>query len=244
MSYKKHIITVLVAIFVATGAANAQQKYALLIGGDYQPGNEIPASNQWNNGQDMGQNGYDEFWNDTYLMWELLYDDPITGYSNDNINVLFAGGEDYTFYLQDIRYNSFLANGFNITDASAEKVNVLSALDDLANIQEQDYLFIWIMSNGGDVIIPGENNSSFVYLWGYDPANPSEGRLYDSELKAKLDLIPAHKKVVVVQAPHSGGFATTLADDNTIIITSSQTDEQTSLLLRKCHLQKCQSDKH
>ncbi len=229
MSYKKHIITVLVAIFVATGAANAQQKYALLIGGNYQPGNEIPASNQWNNGQDMGQNGYDEFWNDTYLMWELLYDDPITGYSNDNIEVLFAGGIDYTFQGQYGRYKS-LPNYPNIpyiTDAAATKTNVMAALDDLANIQEQDYLFIWIMSNGGDVIIPGENNSSFVYLWGYDPANPSEGRLYDSELKAKLDLIPAHKKVVVVQAPHSGGFASELADNLNITFTDNPNEVKT-----------------
>ncbi|MFU8844800.1 MAG: hypothetical protein ACNA7V_13435, partial [Bacteroidales bacterium] len=70
--------------------------------------------------------------------------------------------------------------------------------------------------------------NSYVYLWGYDPGNPNAGRLYDYELKSKLDLIPAHKKVVVVQAPNAGGFATVLADPNTIVITSSQTNQQSS----------------
>ena len=52
--------------------------------------------------------GYDEFWNDNYLMWELFYDD-IYGYSNDNINVLFGEGIDYsiTFPLYDGRYNPY-----------------------------------------------------------------------------------------------------------------------------------------
>ncbi|MCD4697907.1 MAG: right-handed parallel beta-helix repeat-containing protein, partial [Bacteroidales bacterium] len=111
-----------------------------------------------------------------------------------------------------------------ITDDFATKTNVMDALDDLVNIQEEDYLFIWIMGNGGNTD-PAENVWSYVYLWNYDPAYPNEGRLYDYELKAKLDLIPAHKKVVVVQAPNSGKFATTLADDNTIVITSSHSEE-------------------
>lgn len=206
----------------------AQQKYALLIAGDYKPGTEIPAIHKWNNGQAMDPvKGWDEFWNDTYLMWELLYDDPITNYTNENINVLFAVGVDYTTTFPDYhgRYNPLQTHGFNITDGSATKANVMAALDNLANIQEEDYLFVWIMSNGGNTTSPV---NSYVYLWGYDPGNPNAGRLYDYELKAKLDLIPAHKKVVVVQAPNAGGFATVLEDPNTIVITSSQANQQSS----------------
>ncbi|MCD4698612.1 MAG: T9SS type A sorting domain-containing protein [Bacteroidales bacterium] len=227
MKYKKQMIAILVALFTTIGALNAQQKYALIIGGDYKPGTEIPDNHKWNNGQNMDpQKGWDEFWNDSYLMWELLYDDPITGYSNDNIEVLFAEGIDYsiTFSQVDNRYKSYPNFGLDhITDAAATKANVISELNDLVNIKEEDYLFIWIMSNGGNT-----GTSSYVYLWDYDPGNPDDGILYDTELKAKLDLIPAHKKVVVVQAPNSGGFASELADDNTIVITSSQTDEQSS----------------
>jgi tetratricopeptide (TPR) repeat protein len=100
----------------------------------------------------------------------------------------------------------------------------MAKLDNLAGINEEDFLFVWIMSNGGNTD-PADNVWSYVYLWGYDPAHPNDGRLYDYELKAKLDLIPAHKKVVVVQAPNSGKFATTCADDNTIVITSSHSEE-------------------
>lgn len=231
----KNLIFVVLALVGLNSAVMAQQKYALLIAGDYHPDSEIPLeiplNHQWNNGNDLDpEKGWDEFWNDTYLMWELLYDDPITGYSNDNIEVLFAQGVDYsiTFPYQDGRYKSW--DNFqipSITDGAATKANVEAALDELAGINEEDYLFIWIMSNGGNTD-PADNVWSYVYLWGYDPVNPNAGRLYDYELKAKLDLIPAHKKVVIVQAPNSGKFATTLADDNTIVITSSQTDEQSS----------------
>jgi hypothetical protein len=223
----KLLILLVMAMFSLNSALYAQQKYALLIGGDYHPGSEIPVGHQWNNGNDLDPvKGWDEFWNDTYLMWELLYDDPISSYSDENITVLFAQGIDYTFPNQYGRYkSSYMFDIPSITDGEATKINVMDALDDMIlNINPEDYLFIWIMSNGGNTD-PADNVYSYVYLWGYDPANPNAGRLYDYELKAKLDLIPAHKKVVVVQAPNSGKFATTLADDNTIVITSSQIDE-------------------
>ncbi len=225
MLRKKQIITVLIAIFIAIGALNAQQKYALIIGGDYQPGIEIPVGDQWNNGLDMGPDGWDEFWNDSYLFWEMLYNHP-AGYSNDNIHVLFADGVDYEPEGQDNRYKSEPNYPVDhITDAAATKGNVMDVLiNDFADIQEEDYLFVFIMSNGGNTE-PAENVWSYVYLWDYDPAYPNEGRLYDYELKEKLDLIPAHRKVVIVQAPNSGCFATTLTDENTIVFTSSHIDE-------------------
>lgn len=231
MKYKGQILAVLMALIFATGAINAQEKYALLIGGDYKPGTEIPNNHKWNNGQNMDPTqGYSEFWHDTYLMWRMLYDHEYNhGYTNENIEVLFAGGVDYsvTFEPYFNRYDAHESYGFNITDDMATRTNVLSALDDLANVKPEDYVFIWIMSNGGNTD-PAENVWSYVYLWDYDPAYPNEGRLYDHELKARLDLIPAHKKVVVVQAPNSGKFATTCADDNTIVYTSSHADEAAS----------------
>jgi hypothetical protein len=187
----KKLIFVVLALIGLNSAVIAQQKYALLIAGDYYPGNEIPQNHQWNNGDALDpEKGWDEFWNDTYLMWELLYDDPISKYTNENIEVLFANNEDYssTFPEVDDRYDAFATYGFNITDDFATKTDVLDALDELALINEEDYVFIWIMSNGGNT-----GSSSYVYLWGYDPGNPNAGILYDTELNAKLDLIPAPK---------------------------------------------------
>ncbi len=193
---KVKIIFSLMAFIAMISAVDAQQKYALIIGGDYKPGEEIPDNHKWNNGLNMDPDkGYDEFWNDSYLMWKLLYNHKYR-YSNDNIKVLFADGVDYTFPLQDIHYNSFLANGFNITDAAATKTNVMDALDDMIlNINEEDYLFVWIMSNGGNTV-PSENEWSYVYLWGYDPGDPDAGRLYDYELKDKLVISRPTKRLL------------------------------------------------
>ena len=217
---KVKLILVLVALITTMGALNAQQKYALLIAGDYKPGIEIPDGDKWNNGQQMGADGYDEFWNDSYLFWEMLFNHP-AGFSNDNIDVLFADGVDYEPDGQDNRYKSYPNYGLDhITDAAATKTNVMDALNGLAGINEEDYLFVFIMSNGGHSQIGLDSDgNSYIYLWGYDPANPDAGRLYDYELEAKLDLIPAHKKVVVVQAPNSGGFARKLETENTIVLT-------------------------
>ena len=114
------------------------------------PGTEIPVEHRWNNGQDLDPvKGYDEFWNDTYLMWELLYDD-IYGYSNDNINVLFGideEGVDYTFLGQNNRYKASKHGLDKITDGAATKANVMSALNGFSGLSPYDYLFIWIMSN-------------------------------------------------------------------------------------------------
>ncbi len=119
---KVKFILSLMAIIAMISAANAQQKYALIIGGDYKPGTEIPTNHKWNNGIDMDEEmGYAEFWHDTYLMWELLYDHKYR-YSNDNIEVLFAGGEDYsiTYEPYDDHYRSEPDYDIDfITDAAA-----------------------------------------------------------------------------------------------------------------------------
>jgi hypothetical protein len=39
-----------------------------------------------------GEPTYEEFWNDTFLMWKTLRD---FGFEDDNIFVLFGNGEDY-----------------------------------------------------------------------------------------------------------------------------------------------------
>jgi len=222
----KNIIISLFALLLTGATIKAQQKYALLIAGDYKPGSEIPDNDKWNGGVNMDpQKGYDEYWNDTYLMWELLYDDPVSNFSDENITVLFAEGIDYTFPEQNGRYKSSENYDIDhITDGSSEKTEVISALDALAGINEEDYLVVWIMSSGGETFVPESGNSSFVYLWGYDPSTPNSGKLFDYELKAKLDLIPARKKVVIVQAPHSDGFKETFDSSNEIFFTSDTDD--------------------
>lgn len=219
---RKIVLFLVPAILLATNLwGQTPQKYAVLIGGDINATN-IPSASQWNNGQNMGPYGYDEFWNDTFLMWEMLYDDG-KGYSNDNIYVLFNGGSDFSFQGQAYRYKSSGYGIPQITNNSSTKANVQSVFSSLANtLTDDDFLYVWIMSHGwNDTETQQGIHHSWVYLYGCDPANPSQGKLYDYELKTMLDAIPALKKVVFVQAPGSGGFADELKNSNTIVETSN-----------------------
>ena len=62
---KKMIAILLIAITMTLFSA---EKYAVLIAGDYNP-TDIWSAAEWNGGSGKP---YTEFWNDTYLMWELL----------------------------------------------------------------------------------------------------------------------------------------------------------------------------
>ncbi len=88
---KLKVLFLFLMVYGISQLANAQEKYAVLITGDY-AATGIPTNEQWNQGQDRGGNGFDEFWNDTFLMWEMLQE---KGYSPENIYVLFADGNDY-----------------------------------------------------------------------------------------------------------------------------------------------------
>ena len=59
---------------------NAQEKYAVLITGDYAAEN-IPEDARWG-GSERDSAPRPEFWNDTYLMWEMLIN---KGYAQENI---------------------------------------------------------------------------------------------------------------------------------------------------------------
>ena len=141
--------------------ANGQEKYAVLITGDY-AATGIPASEQWNHGQDRGVNGFDEFWNDTFLMWEMLQD---KGYSPDHIYVLFADGQDYLSTAERYRPNDPTVT---VTDYSATYSNVENVFNGLANgsngfpqVTQDDFLFVWTFDHGG-----GSNGNSYLCLLG------------------------------------------------------------------------------
>jgi len=65
------------------------ENYAVLITGDT-PAGESESPKNWNEGE-CGEMGFDEFWNDTYMMWEMLYE---FGFTDDHIYVLYGDGND------------------------------------------------------------------------------------------------------------------------------------------------------
>ena len=154
------LILVLAAISLAC-TMQAQRRVAVLIVSNYD-NTGIPEQDRWNDG-DMG-NGteWSEFWNDTYLLWELLYHNQIgEGYSypNEDIYIYFANGNNYQPPLYASRY---LVPPFTqLTDTEANYESVVNLFNDLANgaeaLTENDFLFIWTMGHGGN----NENGSYF-----------------------------------------------------------------------------------
>ncbi|OQX73201.1 MAG: hypothetical protein B6D64_14155, partial [Bacteroidetes bacterium 4484_276] len=55
------------------GTLMAQEKYAIIIGGNVNPDESIiPSAEQWNGGAGVPNEDFDEIWNDAYLAWEML----------------------------------------------------------------------------------------------------------------------------------------------------------------------------
>jgi len=219
----KNFLLAMWALISLTSAIYAQQKYAVLIGGDPWAV-DIPQTDKWNEGLGMGNYGYDEFWNDCYLFWEMLVIEK--QYTDENVHVLFNTGNDFTFPNQDERYKASQYGLPKITDFSSSKYNIAQTFSSLAGvIDDDDFLFVWIMSHGGYQADENYGGTSFIYLYGYDPEYPEDGILHDYELRDMLNSITALKKVVFVQAPHSGGFIQKLQGANKIVFTSSQAQE-------------------
>jgi hypothetical protein len=144
----------LVLLFICAGMyttfAQNPQKYAVIITGDA-PGDGYQ-------GQFANPNSnYNEFWNDTYLMWEMLV--TKFGFSNDKVFVLYAGGDD--FASQNPRYTVSNANTImgwyltKITDYSATIDNVekklggfVNASNGMPQMTQDDFLFIFTFGHG------------------------------------------------------------------------------------------------
>ncbi len=195
--------------------ANAQKKYAVLITGDYAT-KDIPSDEQYNSGQGRSDYGYDEFWNDTFLMWKLLQK---KGYSQENIIVLFANGSDFTFPGQAEEYKPEDPS-ITVTDYSASIANVNLVFNGLAHglngfprVTENDFLFIWTFDHGGTT---WEGNSILHLI---------DGNITDVAFANLVNPIQAHKKVFWMQQCSSGGFADNLSANNTFFHSASRPNQ-------------------
>ena len=222
MLLKKVFTVVMVAMFATMGTLVAQEKYAILIGGNMNPDTQIiPLAEQWNGGIDPGTYGFDEIWNDAYLTWEMLITENKPygkGYSVDNVHVLFGeNGNDFTFPLQWFRYTAGHNNKPYVVDENSNESTIAARFTDLATtITEDDFLFVWIMGHGG-------SDATGHYFYSYD-----NHKIYDTDLAGWLNGIAAHKKTVFLSFPKSGGFAPVLEADGNIVITACGETEGSS----------------
>ena len=226
-------LAVLFVLVLSTSISIASEKYAVLITGDYADTSRANYSGSWatNNNIDRDRRPMEEFWNDTYLLWEILVTEK--GYSNENVFVLFAGGIDYPIdsdvdlpenwadrYTPLDNYEHILGEGGQITDYPADSANVNDVFTGLANgsngfprITEDDFLFVWTFDHGYP-----DPNSDHVLLGLIDD------RIFDYEFAALTDQINANKKVFWMQQCNSGGFIDDLEGEDTFIITASHAD--------------------
>jgi len=180
---KKLIISTL--LLVAAISATAAEKYAVLITGDY------AKTGSYNNGTGDKNGRMEEFWYDTYLMYEQL---RLKGYSDENIFVLFADGVDYSNIDLSVapRYKPQTLFGEDLTkisDMPATLRNVDGVFSQLkSKCTDDDFLFVWTFDLGGT----NGNSQSYINLMGSD-------RLEDYHLKYLSDNITANKKVFWMQ---------------------------------------------
>jgi len=219
---KLTILTVIVAFFATTGALHAQQKYAVIIAGNMNPDSLIiPKAEHWNQG--IGRSpfyGFEDFWKETYLMWEMLVFDK--EFTNANVHVLFGqNGQDFTFPGQDERYTAgYHINYEVVNDSNSYKQTISNTFSALAStITADDFLFVFVMSHGGTNPFTGKS-----YFYSYD-----NQKVYDSDMATWLGNIAAHKKVVFLSFPKSGGFVSELEDDGVIVITDGGATRVTGL---------------
>jgi hypothetical protein len=217
------VILVLTAISLAS-MLHAQKRVAVFIVGDY-TGYGIPQNEQWNDGNMGGGTEYGEFWNDTYLNWEYLCDEPNKpnlGYYNDFIFVLFANGQDYQPPGYANRYKLDL--GEFLVDEEASSQNVTTLLtglvtgngsiggDAIPQLTDDDFLYIWTMGHGGTDV-----NGSYMHL--------KDDVMYDSEFAGMVNNITAQKKVITMQQGYGGGFADNFTGNNVIFYAACQSNQ-------------------
>jgi hypothetical protein len=205
----KSILTLLLILLPCF--SYSQNYYAVLITGSL-PNAEVEGAECWN------RDFTNAFWNDTYLTWELLYEN---GFSNNNIFVLFGDGRDWYPYDpgDNTRYNPLWRHGIEeITDYEAKIADVENIFTWLANgnpqkgipkLTSEDVLFVWTFGHGNSI----GGCTSTLYLM--------DGQMYDYDFAALVDQVAYSKRIFWMQQCYSGGFIDNLENDKTVILTAS-----------------------
>ena len=140
----RKLTTLLILTHLLLGTATSQEKYAVLIVGEYAA---YPEGFDSSGLYDEEKGPMDEFWNDLFLMWEQL---QTKGFSPENIFVLYADGVDHSendeSYAARYRPPQFIT----VTDYDATLESVELVLNGLRHgtsgfpkVTPDDFLFVW-----------------------------------------------------------------------------------------------------
>ncbi len=221
---RKYYLVITVLFGLMGLSAIAQEKYAVLICGE---GVHVSHGDECLDCYPVGNRAYynwTEFWDDTYLMWEMLVKPEAEGgmgFADENVYVLYADGYDYplnnTWYAN--RYKKNIQLGYpNITDDSATRNNVMEVLTGLAyghngytRLKEDDFLFVWTF--GHSISNELKDNGFSLKLYG--------DSITEVELGQKLRAISTEKKAIWMQNCFSSRYIDNLQKLNTVINTAS-----------------------
>jgi hypothetical protein len=212
----KRKIFVSAILTVALSAAVGAENYAVLITGDTP---DLQAAGHKNWGGDVYNpptRNFDEFWHDTFLVWEMLWQ---YGWKDENIFVLFGNGEDWPSINSYWRYEASQYEELwgiqHITDDSAyyqDVVDVFNYLDEA--MTKDDFLFVWTFDHGWIDSIqtsPPQFQHTLILM---------DREISDNEFAA---LMPTDyfRRVFWMQQCYSGGFIPELESDSTVILTAT-----------------------
>lgn len=225
------IIPVLVFFLFVSSKIVSQEKYAIIVTGET-AGEDVNFNGSWLINANPPIT-WDCFWNDTYLMWEMLVVDK--GFSDENVYVLYYDGIDFNFDEQDERYTASHNEYVKVTDLEASKYNleiILTGFADGSNgipqLTEDDFLLVYTFGHGDYVFIDEVKHSLITLRDFQEDPNHQEwdeaNSVADFELQLFLDDIICDKKVVIMQQCFSGGFVPFLENSNTVILTAANAD--------------------
>jgi len=182
------------------------EKYAVLICGDtpytaYEA--YIDGTGAWSGGLEDGtrgegeyQPGFDEFWNDTVRMYDILVNKA--GFDPNNVVVLWGDGTDWSSSHPTSVCDKYDAS---IVDYAATMGNVQGIFGVLAGVMtSNDSLFVWTFDHGATG--PGRDSrtrgDSFLCLM--------DGWMTDVEFAELMNAIPYKYRTIFMQQCFSGGF--------------------------------------
>jgi hypothetical protein len=198
------------ALLPAVGAS--QNYYAVLITGDT-PNLEAKSPKNWNAGRGS-EGGFDEFWNDTFLMWELLRDG---GFDEHQIYVLYGNGEDY--FSENPRY---------------QPPPLVQVTDFQARIVDVQNIFTWLAYGNPTLGIPALTDQDVLFIYTFDHGNRignhstlclMDGEMLDYVFAGYVNQIHCQKRIIWMQQCFSGGFIDDLQSSKTMILTACEDDE-------------------
>lgn len=156
---------------------------------------------------------FDEFWNDTVLMYDMLIGTGM--YTADSIYVAYGDGIDGTS--SNPRYQA------SITDFAATNAGIDDAFTALGtSLGSLDHLFVWTFDHGG----PWTNGETPGAQTGDSRLVTQDGYYLDDDFAAQMASLVYGSSTVFMEQCYSGGFINELDDiPNTLIMTASRGDE-------------------